>query len=121
MRKHADFSALHWTIPFRVLSSPKSKKEFLKSYFDCEGYVNKKVIRAESVNEKGLLGIKKLLLDSFGIESKFYSYERKQKNWNKNYILVIAKKSERIKFLKTIGFDHSRKKKLLIASVAELG
>jgi len=119
--QYTNFSGLAWTLPVKLLSSKKSKAEFLRAYFDCEGYVNNRVVRVESVNNIGLTEIQKMLLEDFGIESKMYHYRRKQKLWNVNHILSIHKNSERIKFLKEIGFDHSRKKKLLIASVAELG
>ena len=77
----------------------------------------------QSVNKKGLKGTQKLLKD-FDINAKFYAYERKRKNHSKNYLLVIAKKEERYKYLINIGFNHPLKQQKLsnlVAGVAQPG
>jgi len=113
----ASFGSLEWTVPTRFLKSNDMKREFLKAFFDCEAYVWEKAIQLQSVNKKGLEGIKKIL-GEFDIASKIYEYERKNKNWNKNYILCIMRKEERDKYLKNIGFNHSLKMKKLNAGDA---
>jgi len=72
----------------------------------------KKQIQLQFVNKKGIEDIKNLL-ETFNIESKIYSYERKNKNWNTNYILSIMKKNSRITFLNEIGFYNLKKLKKL--------
>ena len=97
-----------WEVPFEFLTIKKYKIEWLRSFFDCEAYVSDKHIRVQSVNKEGLLNVQKLLLN-LCIESKMYVYERKNKNWNTNYILSIHKKEDRRKFLDEIGFNHEVK------------
>ena len=106
------FKSLEWDFPFKVFKDKKSKKEWLRAFFDCEGYVGKKYIQVQSVNKKGLISVQKLLRE-FGIESKIYVYKRKQKSWNINYLLNINKRNMRIKFFKKIGFNHTLKKNKL--------
>jgi len=105
------FSSKNWTLP-KILKSKESKIEWLKAYFDCDGYVCKKYIQVQSVNKNGLNQISKLLKE-FGIVSKIYVYERKQKSWNINYLLNINGKVMMTKFLKEIGFNHTLKKNKL--------
>lgn len=116
----AKFSSMEWFVP-SFISSKASKIEWLRAYFDCDGYVSKKYIQVQSVNKKGLEQMKDLLLE-FGIESKIYSYERKQKSWNTNYMLNINGRKKMLKFREKIGFNHRLKKnkleKILDAEVA---
>ncbi len=102
------FGSLNWSIPHGFLHNTLMKVEFLKAFFDCGAYVSKKMIQLQSVNKYGLEDIKKML-EGFEIESKIYRYERKQKNWNTNYILCIMKKDSKEKYLKKIGFSHTPK------------
>ena len=67
--------------------------------------MGKKCIQIQSVNEKGLLSMQKLL-GEFDIKSNFYTYQRKNKNWNTNYLLFILRKESIYKFFKNIGFNH---------------
>lgn len=103
---------LNWEIPLNYLSTDLLKKEWLKAFFDCEAHVSKRQIQLQSVNEKGILQVQDLL-NYFNIESKVYKYERKNKNWNINYILCIMKKEYRKNFLNQIGFNHPEKLKKL--------
>ena len=107
----ANFSSKNWTFP-KIIKSRSSKIEWLKSYFDCDGYVGKKYIQLQSVNKEGLEQIQKLLND-FGIVSKIYTYKRKQKSWNINYLLNINRKDMIIRFHKEIGLRHTLKKERL--------
>jgi len=103
-----DFGLLEWRIPFNILVDKKSKIEWLRAFFDCEAYVGKNHLKIQTVNKKGMDDLEKLLLE-FGIKSKRYIYHPKKKNWNNVYILLINSKSDRLKFLNTIGFNHKLK------------
>lgn len=106
------FKSLEWTIPLKLLKDRESKKEWLRAFFDCESHIAKKQIQLQSVNLIGLRQIQRLL-KSFSIESKLYKYERKNRNWNTNYILSIMKRESRKKYLNEISFNHSDKKEKL--------
>ena len=62
------------------------------------------------------------MLAEFEIKSKLYSYERKQKSWNTNYMLNVNGRERMLKFQEEIGFNHRLKKtklkKILDAEVA---
>lgn len=122
--KIGKFGTLEWRVPLNFLTTNSMKAEWLKAFFDCEAYVGKGVIRIQSVNRKGVLDIK-CLLAGFDIESsKLYKYQRKQKNWNTNYLLDIRKKPNLEKYLRLVGFNHSKKRaklQALVAGVAQPG
>ncbi len=107
----ASFTSKSWTLP-NVVVTRTAKIEWLRAYFDCDGYVGNKYVQVQSVNVGGLRVIQRLL-NEFGIESKIYTYTRKNESWNINYLLNINKKEMRIKFLRDIGFNHPLKKKKL--------
>ncbi len=111
LTKIANFSSLNWEFP-QKLKSKKEQVEWARAMFDCEACVSKRVIQFQSVSEKGISSIKSLLR-SFGIDSKLYHYERKNKNWNTNHILVISKKENLIKYKNLIGFNHPVKQEKL--------
>lgn len=111
------FGTADWRVPFDILKTDEEKREFLSSFFDCEAYVGKKAIVVQVINEAGLKDVRRLL-NEFDIESRLYRYERKQKNWKTNHHLHIIGKDNRKKFLKRIGFNHSKKQKALHATVA---
>jgi hypothetical protein len=106
------FKALQWSIPDTILSTVEAKREWLRAFFDCEGYVSPKSVRIESVNEAGIYRIQELLRD-FHIESRTYRYVRKNPKWNVNFILCIGRKQDRQTFLKEIGFNHALKQEKL--------
>lgn len=108
---YGSFKSTKWNVP--MFNSNDEKIEFLRAFYDSEAYVSKYTIRIESVNETGLLQIKHLL-HQFGIDSRIYQYKRKNPNWNTNYILSINNRENRVKFLRCIGFYHSRKQKKLL-------
>ena len=115
----ASFGTMDWDVPGFVLNSKEYVVEFVRAFYDCEGYVGKNRVDVQSVNKEGLLQIKKLLSE-LEIDSNFYTYERKNPNWNTNYILVISGKENIINFARFIGFNHSVKRVKLnkIAGVA---
>ena len=110
--KEGKLNTKEWRIPFKFLSTKKSKTEWLRAFFDCESYVGQRVIQIQSVNENGLKDVQ-IILNKFQIESNIYTYKRKNKNWNTNYILCIGKKESRKNFLNKIGFNHEVKLKKL--------
>jgi len=102
-----------WEVPQDVLES-KNKKiicNFLKGFFDSEGYVvfsgNSRRIEAEVSCLKGLSGIQKLL-KRIDTESKILQGE-KQKIQH-SYILRVIKRRDLEKFAKQINFSILRKK-----------
>ena len=119
-----NFGTLTWEVPFKLFKKIVGKREWIRAFFDCEAYVGKNVIQVQSVNKKGLEQVRKLL-EEFDIPSKIYSYERRQKNWNTNYILCIMKKKYRLNYLNKIGFLHPKKmqnlRRYLNAGVAQFG
>lgn len=113
--QYGSLKTLEWTIP-SFCDSKEKKKEWLRAFFDCEAHVNKKAIAIQSVNEKGIEQIRQCL-EEFDIFSRTYKYERKQKNWNTNHLLFIFRKEHKRRFLKEIGFTHSKKLEKLSAGV----
>lgn len=106
LRSFGDFSSLNWKFPEK-LHSREEKIEWLKALFDCEAYVSHQDIRMQSVSKKGIESVQRLL-NEFKINSKIYVYNRKNKNWNTNYILSIPRRSIQ-DYKRTIGFNNSKK------------
>jgi len=106
------FGIHKWEVPFNFLDTKESRIEWVRAFFDCEASVSKYQIQVQSVNENGLEQVKNLL-NELGIESRIYKYERKNKNWNTNYILCIKRKVIRQRFLNRIGFNHELKHRKL--------
>jgi hypothetical protein len=100
-----------WTIP---KLSKEELKCWLRSYFDCDGWVGfqkgkSRSVCLESVNEGGLNKIKNVFKKEFGIH---VSDVRKRKNRNVWYIFICGK-DDLEKFNDSIGFLHPRKKERL--------
>lgn len=104
----AKFGVLKWEVPFDILKDRNSKIEWLRAFFDSECYVGKDHIKIQTVSKNGMIGVQKLLLE-FGIKSRNYVYQPKNKNYHKVFILVIGPKLERLKFLNIIGLNHKIK------------
>ena len=83
------FGSLEWRVPHSILTTRERKREWLRAFFDCEGYVGKNCIRVESVNERGLDDVQRLLGD-FSIPCRRYTYTRKTVSWSLNHILNIG-------------------------------
>jgi hypothetical protein len=107
LRSYGSFSSLEWKFPIK-LKTQEEKIEWIKAIFDCEAYVGPKDIRIQSVSKQGIESVQKLLND-LGISSKIYTYKRKNKNHNLNYILCITNKENIKKYNSLIGFNHSKK------------
>ena len=110
LRSIGNFDSLGWSMP--KFTSKEEEIEWLRAIFDCEAYVGKKDLRIQSVSKKGIESIKNLL-EHFRIQPRVYIYDRKNKNWNRNYILVIAKKKDIKRYQDLIGFNHNLKQKKL--------
>ncbi len=108
--KYGSFRSLEWSMP--EFKERLAKKEWLRAFYDCEGYVGPKIIAVQSVNKTGLEQVQNLLKE-FNITSRMYTYKRKQKTWNTNFLLYIGRKDDRTRFLNEVGFNHSRKLKKL--------
>lgn len=101
-------TSLGWSVPDWVIGSERNSREWLRAFFDCEAYVSDTDFRVQSVNLQGLRQVAGML-GKFGINTREYSYQRKNKNWNTNYHLVVAKREDRKAFLNLIGLNHTGK------------
>ncbi len=100
--------------PASILTSEESAIEWLRAYFDSEAYVGTSCIRVQSVNKEGLALVGRML-GRMGITINEFEYVPKNESWSRVYILVISKKSDRLKFLNKIGFNHKRKRVKLLS------
>jgi len=107
------FGTHEWRVPFSLLSSKKLQSFWLKAFFTAEGSVHLKgkYIQLQSVNKIGIEDVQNLL-KNFNIKSRIYTYQRKNPNWNTNYILQINRKNTII-FNKYIGFYSIEKQQKL--------
>lgn len=112
MLKSGKFGILNLEIPAWILSSRKNQIEWLRAFFDCEAYVDKRAIVLKTVNLHGLSQIK-VLLNNLEISSRLYQYQPKNKNHKLNHILIIGRKEDRERYKKVIGFNHTTKLKKL--------
>ncbi|HIH38256.1 LAGLIDADG family homing endonuclease [Candidatus Woesearchaeota archaeon] len=81
-----------------------------------EAYVNKKSIKIQTVNEKGMVKTAHLLQE-MGIHSRCYSYNQRKKNCSRVHILFINRREDKETFSKKVGFFHEKKTKLLEESL----
>ena len=110
LAKLANFGLKTWSLPnFKVNGT---KEAWLRAFFSAEGYVSEKTIRVQTVNKKGMLSISKLL-NELCIEHRYYEYKPKKINYSPVSIICILKKDARTRFLKNIGFWHSKKERKL--------
>ena len=104
-------------IPDIILSAPKKYiMEFIKAYFDCDGYIDNKrgagTIEASSASKELLEQIHIILLN-FGIVSCFSSRKKLVGNKYKIYYYISMYGKERDMFLWEIGFSLKRKQGVL--------
>ncbi len=98
-------TSMEWRVPDWIRESKRNSREWLRAFFDCEAYVCTWDLRIQSVNRQGLRQVAEML-KKFGITSKEYIYQRKNKNWNTNYHLSVGGRENRKAFLNLIGFNH---------------
>lgn len=109
VNKYSSFYSREWSVPNL---SKENMKSWLRSFFDCEGWVvcrkaRDRHIGLDSVNHKGLTDVKKILL-LFKIQPKI-----KKINNRDIYRLHIFGKDNILKFQREIGFLHPNKKRKL--------
>ena len=114
--KECKFGIYTWDLPNTLLSIDGAKELWLRGFFSAEGYVNKKYIKTQSVNIKGMQKVSSLLTD-LGIPNRTYEYTPKNPNHSKVLMLFILSKEARIQYCKKIGFWHSKKERLLKESL----
>lgn len=102
------FGTYDWHIPFSLVNSYARKVAWVKGFFSGEAYVGPSHIKVQTVNEKGMKELSKLL-DEIGIRHKMYKYNPRRKNHKEVHILRIQRKKEIKKYHDTIGFWHARK------------
>ena len=110
LKNNGALKSHNFFIPSSILNSKKViKKEWLKAFFDDEGYIYRKVVFLGIVNKEAIIQIKKLLSE-LGIESKLYGpYFHKNPRYKPIYRLAIRNDSV-LNFRENVGFDHPNKK-----------
>jgi hypothetical protein len=104
----SSFGIYDWRAPLHILNNKKNKVEWLRAFFDSEGYVGKKHIKIQTVNKKGMDDVERLLSE-LKIRTRRYVYKSTNKNFHDVHIIIIGKRSEQLKFLNIIGFNHKVK------------
>lgn len=104
------FYSRDWTLPEM---GRKSAQKWLRAYFDCDGWVRvlkgkDRKIGLESINERGIKEIQRLLRQEFSIDSSIAS-----KRGRNIYALHICGKNNILKFKEAIGFLHPQKARKL--------
>jgi len=109
-----------WYIPSGIMNSSDAvKSQWLRAFFDDEGYITGNMVYLQIVNKRGIIQIRKLLKD-LGIESKLYDpYIPKNRNHQVSYRIGI-KNFNVIKFSKFVNFTHPRKKQQLYLLIKKL-
>jgi hypothetical protein len=114
----AFFGLYTWRLP--LMRTKAEKAAWLRAFFSAEGYVGKKSVRVQTVNENGMLAVSKML-DEFDIAHGFYAFRPKNPCHSKVYIVTITRENERAKYAKEIGFWHARKTAKLEKTLALKG
>ncbi|MEK6900516.1 MAG: LAGLIDADG family homing endonuclease, partial [Nanoarchaeota archaeon] len=86
--KEAKFGIKNWTLPENLISLKGGKEAWLRGFFSAEAYVNKRSIKIQTINEKGMLQIVKML-NNLGIETKHYDYQPKKENHSTVHMIFI--------------------------------
>ena len=115
--RFARFETKGWNLPHALFTCKQAKTTWIKAFFSAEAYVGNNVIRVQTVNQKGMLELSKLLSE-FQINHNFYEYQPKKKNYSKVFIISINQKNARIRYYQQIGFYHEKKTSLLKAALS---
>ncbi|MFB6158423.1 MAG: helicase HerA domain-containing protein [Candidatus Nanohalobium sp.] len=103
-------------------SSEKSKKKFLRTFYDCEGCMEDHEITLSSASKEVINSLSYLLLD-FGIVSRISSKEKRATNSDHEgdtyYRLAISGVDQMQKFAEKIGFGIERKQEKLEKYIRE--
>lgn len=115
LTKEFSYYSYEWKLPEL---NKEQLSYWLRAFFDCEGWVEnrtekyRRLIRAESCNEKGILSIQEAL-------GKFNINSYVQKRLNRTiWRLTICDRKSILMFNKNIGFLHPKKKTKLLEGVA---
>lgn len=107
LTKDYSYYSYEWTVPEL---SKRLYTFWLRAFFDCEGWVNNpsnngRSIALESVNKEEVKKIQKIL-EKFFIKSKIYKHRHLLQ-------ICILGKENLIRYRKSIGFLHPKKRKSL--------
>ncbi|MFB6100229.1 MAG: helicase HerA domain-containing protein [Candidatus Nanohalobium sp.] len=110
-------------VPNRVMrSSKKSKRRFLRTFYDCEGCMEDHEVTLASASKEVINSLSYMLLD-FGIVSRISSKEKRATNSDHEgdtyYRLCISGVGQMQKFAEKIGFGIDRKQEKLEKYVGE--
>lgn len=105
LQKQCDFGIKNWNLPSKLLDNQENSIEWLRAFFDAEGYVNAKHIKVSSINKNGLNQVRNLL-KILKIHSRIYSYQSKNKNHNETYQLMIYRKNGMRRYKEIVNFNH---------------
>lgn len=103
-----DWGTREWAVPDMVFGNKEMAKGFINGYFDGDGNFDDyetPAIRFASVNQNGLNDVSKLLLNTFGINSKVYSQEK----YNR-FVLRVQPEWSRLRYLELIDITLSHKR-----------
>lgn len=119
-----DFRSRTIFVPYKIKNSNKFiQKEYLRAFYDDEGCPSlrlfnktkewKRSISLTSNSNRLLKDVKKLLLNSFFIQTNRIIRTKKHSNYDKSFVLTITGKDNLTKFKDNIGFKHPDKIKRL--------
>jgi intein-encoded DNA endonuclease-like protein len=111
--KYGKFGTNRWKVSREILNCKNHEiiANFLKGFYDSEGYARKYTISCSSINKRGIMGILKLL-SKLGIKGHLYKY-KKSNSETYYYILHIYGRENMGKFRNFISFAIGRKRKNL--------
>ena len=112
LNNHAKFGLKNWVLPKELFGLEGAKQNWLRAFFSAEAYVNKKCIKVQTVNKKGMKEISKVL-NGLGIHNSYYEYNSIKKSESPVFIIHIRRKESMLNFYNTIGFWHEKKSKVL--------
>src|SRR3989344_5987715 len=115
LTKDFSYYSYEWELP---KLNKDQLKYWLRAFFDCEGWVEyqpeiyRRLIRAESCNEKGILSVQGALR-KFNINSYI-----KKRNYRTIWRLTICDRKSVLEFQKNVGFLHPEKNAKLAKGIA---
>ncbi|MBN1386509.1 hypothetical protein JW968_06065 [Candidatus Woesearchaeota archaeon] len=110
--QHADFGLYTWNFPEKLFKVEGAKEAWVNAFFASEAYIGPQSIKVQTVNHNSMRRLS-ILLDSMGIENRYYEYAPKNQNHNLVAIIHINKKKAKYVFATKIGIWHSKKQNAL--------
>ena len=114
--KNAGFGIKNWNLPQELFYNEKNIIAWLRAFFSAEGYVGRGHIKLQTVNQKGMLEVSKLL-KKLGIDNNYYEYLPKRKGHSAVSIIRIDRRDARKLFYEKVGFWHAKKNLALAKSL----